>query len=214
MRVMREREWGSVWDAHCPIHTVGMRRGWTPLPRLPAHPPAGLFTCLLLYSLRASSHASPLASTLASAVVDSARVPTWHRRLFVEGVWRCWRWAALALSIGRRLGADVAWVGTDVARVGNGLGGGCRGCSRCPFDGVRMVTWHASGWGRSGGGGGVVCVRLVVVEWVGGADVAPERAVGGGQAVGIVVGRLGLTYPGVMTVTWHREGGMSAWKWR
>jgi hypothetical protein len=24
--------------------------------------------------------------------------------------------------------------------------------------------------------------------------------------VGIVVGRLGLTYPGVTTVTWHREG--------
>ena len=178
-----------------------------PLPRLPAHPPASLFACPLLYSLRASSHASPLTSTLTSAVVDSARVPMWHGRLFVEGVWWCRRWAALALSIGWRLG-------TDVARVGNGLGGGCRGCSRCPFDSVRMVTWHASGWGRSRGGGGVVCVRLVVVEWVGGADVAPERAVGGGQAVRIVVGWLGLTYPGVMTVTWHREGGMSAWKWR
>jgi len=36
--------------------------------------------------------------------------------------------------------------------------------------------------------------------------VAPERAVGGGQAVGIMVGQLGLTYPGVTTVTWHREG--------
>ena len=177
-----------------------------PLPRLPAHPPASLFACPLLYSLHASSYASLLTSTLALAVVDSARVPTWHGRLFVEGMWRCRRWAALALSIGRCLGADVA-------QVGNGLGGGCRGCSRCPFDGICMVTSHASGWGQSGGGGGVVCVRLVVVEWVGGADVAPERAVGGGQAVGIVVGRLGLTYPGVMTVTWHQEGGMSAWKW-
>ena len=39
--------------------------------------------------------------------------------------------------------------------------------------------------------------------------MAPERAVGGGQAVGIVVVRLGLTYLGVTTVIWHWEGGTS-----
>jgi hypothetical protein len=41
------------------------------------------------------------------------------------------------------------------------------------------------------------------------ADVAAERAVGGGQAVRIVGGRRGLTYPGVATVTWHRDWGSS-----
>jgi len=71
-------------------------------------------------------------------------------------------------------------------------------------------VWVGTKWRR----GWVICVRLVVVEWVGGADVAPERAVDGGQAVGIIVRRLGLTYPGVTTVTWHREGGTSARKQR
>ena len=44
------------------------------------------------------------------------------------------------------------------------------------------MTWHAYGRGQNRGGGGdevevgdrVVCVQLVVVEWVGGADMAPE----------------------------------------
>ena len=71
-------------------------------------------------------------------------------------------------------------------------------------------VWVGTKWRR----GRVVCVQLVVVEWVGGADVAPERAVDGGQVVGIVVRWLGLTYPGVTMVTWHREGGTSARKRR
>jgi len=69
-------------------------------------------------------------------------------------------------------------------------------------------VWVGMKWRR----GRVICVRLVVVEWVGGADVAPKRAVDGGQVVGIIVRQLGLTYPGVTTVTWHREGGTSARK--
>ena len=40
--------------------------------------------------------------------------------------------------------------------------------------------------------------------------MAPEQAVGGSQAVGIVVGQLGLTYLGVTMVMWHQEGGTSA----
>jgi len=42
--------------------------------------------------------------------------------------------------------------------------------------------------------------------------VAPEQAVGGGQAVRIMVGQLGLTYLGVTMVMWHWEGGTSTFR--
>ena len=77
-----------------------------PPPHLPAHPPPPLLACLLLYSLCASSHASQLTSSLASVVVDSACVLTWHRCLFVKGGWRS--------------GADMAWVGNRLGVVVEG----------------------------------------------------------------------------------------------
>ena len=64
-----------------------------PLPRLPAHPPAGLFACLLLYSLHASSHASLLASTLASAGVLALPIRQGsHHDVACEWVGMKWRW--------------------------------------------------------------------------------------------------------------------------
>ena len=46
-----------------------------------------------------------------------------------------------------------------------------------------------------------MCVQLVVVEWVGGADVAPKQALDGVQAVGIVIRQLGLIYLGIVIVS-------------
>ena len=101
--------------------------------------PAWLLLCLPLPT-----------SSLASAVVDGDRVPMWHGRLFVEGGWRCQRWAALALSIRRGVRVGCRWFwGFDRARD---VEGGCAAV----FDGVRGVE---GGWSADLGWFGLLVVR-------------------------------------------------------
>ena len=58
---------------------------------------------------------SPLTSSLASVVVDGARVPTSYGRLFIEGGWHwCYRLGGMGIIGGRYLGADVAQVGNEL----------------------------------------------------------------------------------------------------
>jgi len=157
---MRERERASMWNAHRPVHTVGLWKGEGEREG-PKWPPLLLISSPLLLSpplfLPVSSHAP---FYLPAHPFPHSLPPSPRWLLAVIAYWRGTgvggdstqavvrpRWVTLALSIGRRSVADVA-------RVGNTWGGGYRGCSCRRFNGVHVVTWHACGWGRSGGGDG------------------------------------------------------------
>ena len=161
-----------MWDARCPIHTVGLwrgrrtnERGQNAPPSHPlAHPPPHLFACPLLYSPHASSSISPLAFPLASAVVDGVRVLTWHGCLFAKGG-RHWYWCCRLGGIqalmwhrwgmGWGVVVERACIADSTAFISTRVGG--------DQGDVGVGSYGFSGWLRGG--------------W--GADVAPERAVVG-----------------------------------